>query len=226
GIQLLGAARNVLADMQELKTAATEGCGMQEYRFGTFISALTTMLPPLLEVVYKRHPALRMFIDPGFSPEHCRKVVDGKLDGALVVEHQFARPKGCEWAPVMEEPLVVVAPLALADSDPLELLRTQPFIRYDRRVWGGRLAERYLREQNIRPHERIEIDGSTAIAALGSQGLGVSLLPDWAPMWRPKERMARIALPGTPPARRVGMVWQSRGPKAAISRDILVAARA
>lgn len=225
GLQVLTFAKNVLADVHEFKTAAVDRSRIEEYRLGTFISAQTTILPPLLEQVYERHPALRMFVDPGFSPDHCRKVVEGSLDGALVVEHQFAIPKGCEWEPILEDPLVVVAPVALAGGDPLHLLRTQPFIRYDRRVWGGRLADRYLREQGIRPNERLEIDGSSAIVALVSQGLGVSLLPDWAPMWRSSPRMTRIALPGTPPVRRIGMVWQARGPKAEVSRDILQAAR-
>lgn len=225
GVLLLTQAKNVLAEVQELRTSAVDRSVLEEYRFGTFISALTTILPPLLEAVYAQHPALRMFVDPGFSPDHCRKVVDGRLDGALVVEHQFAIPKGCEWEPVMEDPLVVVAPLAHAGVDPHELLRTHPFIRYDRRVWGGRLADRYLREHGIRPRERIEIDGSMAIVSLVSQGLGVSLLPNWRPMWSPRAQMVRIPLPGTPPVRRIGMLWQARGPKAELSKDILAAAR-
>jgi len=225
GAQLLTQAKNVLSEVREFRTSAADRSAAQEYRFGTFISALTTLLPPLLALVYAKHPALRMFLDPGFSPDHCRKVVEGSLDGALVVEHQFDIPKGCEWEPLMEDPLVVVAPLAHAGADPHELLRTQPFIRYNRRVWGGRLADRYLREHSIRPHERIEVDGSMAIVSLVSQGLGVSLLPDWRPLWSPSTQMVRIPLPGTPPVRRIGMVWQARGPKAEISRSILACAR-
>lgn len=225
GAQLLAQARNVLSEVREFRTSAADRSAAQEYRFGTFVSTLTTILPPLLSLVYAKHPSLRMFLEPGFSPEHCRKVVEGSLDGALVVEHQFDIPKGCEWEPLMQDPLVVVAPLALAGADPHELLRSQPFIRYNRRVWGGRLADRYLREHSIRPHERIEVDGSMAIVALVSQGLGVSLLPDWRPLWGPSTRMVRIPLPGTPPVRRIGMVWQARGPKAEISRSILACAR-
>jgi DNA-binding transcriptional LysR family regulator len=225
GRQLLIQAKNVLTEVKTFRTLAHEKSAVEAYRFGTFISALNTIVPPLLKLVYAQYPALRMFVEPGFSPDHCRSVVEGRLDGALVVEHQFAMPKGCEWVSLTEDPLVVVAPIAFANADPHELLRTQPFIRYDRRVWGGRLADRYLRDNDIQPNERIEIDGSMAIVALVSQGLGISLLPNWKAMWHLRGQMTRIALPGTPPVRRIGMIWQARGPKSEISKSILAAAK-
>lgn len=96
----------------------------------------------------------------------------------------------------MEEPLVVVAHRGVdASKDAHELLRTEPFIRYDRRVWGGRLADRYLRENGIRPHQRLEIDGLMLIASLIKHGLGISLLPDWSPMWEGDTSLIRVSLP-------------------------------
>lgn len=83
------------------------------------------------------------------STELCRSVASGDLDAAVVVEPQFALPKTCEWRPLMDEPLVVVVPR--------ELLRTAPFIQYDRSVLGGQLADRYLHQQGITPRRRLEI---------------------------------------------------------------------
>ncbi len=60
----------------------------------------------------------------------------------------------------------------------------QPFIRYDRSVLGGQLADRYLRDHRIVPHQRLEMDSLLGVAALVEQrDLGVALLPDWSSLW-------------------------------------------
>lgn len=142
------------------------------------------------------------------------------------MEPQFTVGKNCEWRSLIEEPLVVVAPAALAGADPHEPLRTEPFIRYDRSVFGGQLADRYLRDHAILPHQRLEIDGLMAAAALVDQGLGVALLPDWAPLWNSGLDISRIALPGRAPVRRVGLVWARHGPRVSLAEACFVQAQA
>ena len=107
------------------------------------------MLPPVLRRLYEQHPDLSVSVVSNASTELCRMVASGDLDAAVVVEPQFALPKTCEWRPLMDEPLVVVVPR--------ELLRTAPFIQYDRSVLGGQLADRYLHQQGITPRRRLEI---------------------------------------------------------------------
>ncbi|SAL23937.1 LysR family transcriptional regulator [Caballeronia udeis] len=81
------------------------------------------------------------------------------------------------------------------------MLRNEPFIRYERSVLGGQLADRYLRDHQIHPHQRLEIDGLLAIAALVDQGIGVLLLPDWVSLWSSGMSLARLPLPGRTPVR-------------------------
>src|SRR5450830_1198964 len=183
GLNILNSARVMLREARDLRALANENVSLGELRLGTFVSALTTVLPPVLRHLYEQHPNLSVSVVSNASTELCRMVASGDLDAAVVVEPQFAIPKTCEWRPLMEEPLVVVAPVDLADGDPHELLRTQPFIRYDRTVWGGQLADRYLRDHGIRPHQRLEINGLMSIAVMIDHGLGVSLLPDWSALW-------------------------------------------
>jgi len=132
-----------------------------------------------------------------------------------VVEPQFAVPKTCEWQVLTEEPLVVVAHASMAGRDPHELLRTQPFIRYDRSVLGGQLADRYLRDHDIHPHQRLEIDGLLAIAALVEQGLGVALLPDWPSLWGSGMAVARI----------IGIIHATQGPCVPLAKALLEEAK-
>ncbi|MFT4190902.1 MAG: LysR substrate-binding domain-containing protein [Comamonas sp.] len=193
-------------------------------RLGCFISASTSLLPPILKIFFRDKQAMPVFVTPGYSPELCRQVVAGELDAAIVVEHQFAIPKSCAWQTLSIDPLVVVAPRAMRGRAPHDVLTSEPFLRYDRRVWGGRLADQYLTEHGLQPRERIEIDGLMAIATMVSEGLGVTLLPDWAPMWREGLQIARLRLPNTPPVRRIGVIWNVDTPRRAGAKAMLAAA--
>ncbi|MDB5999436.1 MAG: LysR family transcriptional regulator [Rhizobacter sp.] len=226
GVKILDRARAVLRDVRDLRSVAGDGASLGEFRLGVFVSAMTSVLPPVLKGLYARHPELNVFVVTGSSVELCRQVGSGALDAAIVVEPQFTVGKNCEWRALVEEPLVVVAPEALAGSDAHELLRTEPFIRYDRSVLGGQLADRYLRDRGIRPRQRLELDGLMAVAALVAQGLGVALVPDWAPMWNSGLAIVRIALPERAPVRRVGLVWAQHGPRVSLAQDCMLQAQA
>ena len=226
GIKILERANAVIRHVRDLRAVAGDGVSLGELRLGVFQSAMTSVLPPVLKGLYSKYPELSIFVEPGHSVELCRQVSSGALDAAIVVEPQFTIGKNCEWRALLEEPLVVVAPSAMAKMDAHELLSTQPFIRYDRSVLGGQLADRYLRDHGIRPHQRLEIDGLMAVAALVNQGLGVALLPDWTPMWNNGFDIVRIKLPARAPVRRVGLVWAQHGPRVSLAEAFLAQAQA
>ncbi|MDN7184142.1 LysR family transcriptional regulator [Caballeronia sp. SEWSISQ10-4 2] len=219
GVKVLESAQAVLRAVRDMRAVAQDGdAQVGELRLGVFVSAMVSVLPSLLQRVYAAYPHASIYVEPGASIELCRKVGAGELDVAIVVEPQFAVPKSCEWHALTEEPLVVVAPLALAGRDAHELLKTEPFIRYDRSVLGGQLVDRYLRDHNIHPRQRLEINGLLAIAALIDKGLGVSLLPDWPSMWSGGLAIARIALPDRAPVRRIGLVTARHSPHVSLAR--------
>lgn len=219
GLKVLESAHALLRSARDMQALARDGrVELGELRLGVFVSAMTSVLPALLQGFYLRYPHASLFVEPGASVELCRKVAAGQLDAAVVVEPQFAVPKTCEWIGLMEEPLVVIAPAGTREKDPHELLRREPFIRYNRYVLGGQLADRYLRDHDIVPHQRLEIDSLQAIAAMVGKGLGVSLLPDWSQHWEGAPALLRIALPDRPPVRRVGLIVARHTPHVALAR--------
>jgi len=220
GLRILNHARGVLRDVRSLQALANDDAPFGEWRLGASASALTGLLPPLLRGLYEKHPKLAVYMEPGNSGILYQRVTAGMLDAAVIVEPQFTLPKSCGWEVLVEEPLVVLAPAAFAGREPLDLLASEPFIRYDRSMWGGRMADAYLREHQIQPQERIEIDALNAIAAFVHQGLGVALVPDWTPPWPEGLDLLRIPLPPPAPVRRMGLVW-TEGPKAALARGLL-----
>jgi DNA-binding transcriptional LysR family regulator len=224
GLRILNHARGVLRDVRDLHALANDDAPLGEWRLGVSASALTGLLPPLLRGLYDKHPKLAVYMEPGNSGTLYQRVTAGSLDAAIIVEPQFTLPKSCGWQVLAEEPLCVLAPGRFAGRDPLDLLASEPFLRYDRNMWGGRMADAYLRANQIQPQERIEIDALAAIAAFVHQGLGVALVPDWTPPWPEGLDVVRIPLPPPAPVRRMGLVW-TEGAKAALARALLAEAK-
>lgn len=226
GLNILACSRDMLRTERDLRAMALDDAHVGELMLGTFVSALTTVLPPVLRRLYAERPELSVSVVSNASTELCRLVASGELDAAVVVEPQFALPKTCAWLPLMDEPLVVVAPTPQLHRDAHDLLRNQPFIRYDRSVWGGQLADRYLHEHGIEVRQRLEINGLMSIAVMVDQGLGVSLLPDWSALWSGGLAIGPVKLPGHAPVRRIGIIWSVHSPRAGLISQFLKHARA
>lgn len=217
GLKVLERARGVLREVRDLRASASDDAPLGELRLGVSVSALTGIMPTVLARLYRRLPKLAVFVEPGTSNHLYHRVINGDLDAAFIVKPQFNLSKGYAWKLVAEEPLVVLAPPDTASNDAHDLMSTQPFIRYDRNVWGGRLADQYLRQHGIVPRERLEVDGLMGIACMVSEGLGVSLVPDWAPDWLDSRRVKRVPLPGRAPLRRMGIIWARHMPHSALA---------
>jgi DNA-binding transcriptional LysR family regulator len=221
GARVLARARRFQREVRELKASASEDTFAGELRLGTISTALTGLLPAILATLAGRHPKVDVYIVAEVSRLLYHQVISEALDAALIIEPQFATPKSLVWRELRSEPLVVLAPTALAHLPPLELLATQPLIRYDRNNWGGQLADQYLQEQQIFPRERFELDVLDAIALLVERGLGVSLVPDWPRAWPLPKGVAILPLPGTAPVRKLGLLWRARSPYSRLFEELL-----
>jgi DNA-binding transcriptional LysR family regulator len=207
GSRILQRSRDVLRNVADLRSVANESGVSGELRLGACPTALAGMLPDVLARMVETFPRINVFIKPGYSVDLYNDVEKGDLDAAVVLQAPFPLPKTCEWQLLREEPLIVLAPRALAGRDPHELLATEPLIRYDRNQWGGRQADDYLRANGIVPRERFELNALNAIAVMVDRGLGVSLVPDWAKPWPEGLDLVRMPLPNPSEPRRIGIVW-------------------
>ena len=153
-----------------------------ELTIGAISTALTGVLPTLIERLALTAPDLKLKITPGDSKSLYEKVLAGELDAAILVRPPFQPPKALALVVLKVEPLILVAPAAYAGQSLETLLRVHPLIRYDARSWGGQIAQRYLDEQAIEPNVLCELDALETIVMLVAQGMGVSLVPQWAGM--------------------------------------------
>jgi len=212
GHAILAQSRRILTDVRHLRGLAAADAPSGELRLGAISTALTGLLPAALAEIFATLPDVEVFLLPGTSSDLYQHLVDGAIDAAIVVQPPFAILKSLEWRLLRAEPLVLLCREDLRHEDPHALLGSRPFIRYDRNNWGGRLADHYLRKAGIVPRERLELDSLEAIAVMVGNGLGVSLVPSWAPPWPEGIEVAMLDLPLPSPAREIGMLWPRSSP--------------
>jgi DNA-binding transcriptional LysR family regulator len=207
-VAVLERARSVQREIRDLKSVAASGILSGELRLGVVPSMLTGFLPDVLAHFSASHPQIELRIARGDSAEVYRELIEERTDVAITSEPPFAIPKTCDWSLLREEPYVVLASAMILERDPLVILRHEPFIHLHRKLHAGQAIDRYLRKKGIHPIERFELDGLGAIAIMVDRGLGVSLLPDYAPPWPEGLTLRKIPISDRSMVRRIGLLWR------------------
>ncbi|MBU3058653.1 LysR family transcriptional regulator [Pseudomonas indica] len=162
-----------------------------ELKIGAIATLQTGLLPEALPRFREKAPHIELKLVPGVSLNLLGQVDAGELDLALLIKPPFALPKELLEVSLAREPFVLIAPESLPGDDPLQLLAEQPFVRYDRASFGGRLVNGFLREQRLQVREALELDELEAIVRMVECGLGVSLIPR-AGLWLQRPTRLRV----------------------------------
>ena len=172
-----------------LPVSAAEWQG--ELKVGAIASVQTGLLPETLPAFRRAAPRVELKLVPGVSLNLLSQVDAGELDLALLIKPPFELPKELLQISLAREPFVLITPLSVAADEPLQILREQPFVRYDRRSFGGRRVSQFLREQQLNVQEALELDELEAIVRMVECGLGVSLIPR-AGLWLQRPSQLRV----------------------------------
>lgn len=207
---------------RDLRAIAAGDLPSGQLRLGATATAMTGLIPQITASLSERFRQIDYFLQPGSSVNLYHAVLSGELDAALIIEPQFPIPKAFGWSTIRREPLVLLAPEGLDVGDPHLTLESRPFIRYDRNQWGGQIVDRYLRRHSISVREWAELDALDAIAALVDRGLGVALVPDWAPPWPEGLRLQKCRMEDGE-LRNMGVLWANSGPRIAAIRAFVEA---
>jgi DNA-binding transcriptional LysR family regulator len=224
GFAVLARAERFLAELDALRAAVSGQEIVGELRIGAIATALTGILPDVLDLLSRQHPGLRIFIEPGTSSDLYDHTLAGGLDASVMVRPTFDLPKGVTFQTWRREPLVLVVPHEELREDAREILRDRPLILYDRRQWGGRHVAAWLETEGLLKEPRFELDALDAIAVLIDRKLGVSVLPDWSGPLPEGLNLKRIALPSAKP-RDIGLLAPLNGPRTHLLRVFIEAAR-
>ncbi|MGB9097848.1 LysR family transcriptional regulator [Erwinia sp.] len=191
GTRVLPMAEEILA----LFARMAQPENLADYRgvikIGAISSVQTGLLPAVLVSVHQQAPALETKLIPGVSSSLLTQVDAGNIDLAVIIKPSFALTKDLYAQTVQKEPYVLITPQGITGDDVVEIIQQQPFIRYDRSSFGGRMVSQFLREQRLDPQLALEIDEIDAIVKMVEMQLGVALVP-LAGLWRDRPANVRI----------------------------------
>jgi DNA-binding transcriptional LysR family regulator len=220
GLAVLRHAQQLIEGARDLKAIAANDLPAGQLRLGATATALTGLLPEIIATLNERYPRIEFFIRPGSSVDLYHGVLAGEIDAAVLVRPQFPMPKSTGWLTLRREPLVLIAPDGIPIDRTDAAIEQMPFIRYDRNQWGGQIVDRYLRRRGLKVREWLELDALDSIAALVNRGLGVAIIPDWAPPWPQGLRLQKFLL-ADGEVRQTGVLWSRSGPRIAAVRAFI-----
>jgi len=178
-LNLLPKARKVVSEFQRM-SAEVETSGLTgKFHLGAISTALTGILPGTIRQLAEAAPKLVLQIKPGTSNSLFSDLAERRIDAAIIALPPYALPRSFAVEVLRNEPLVLLSRNARGNNARARL-EQNPYICYDAQSWGGLKAYQYLKESKIRIEPFYELDALEAIEKLVLQGMGVSLVPQWA----------------------------------------------
>ena len=144
---------------------------------GVISSVLSGLLPRCIKYLALHAPNVLLKITPGCSEELYQKILEKKIDLAIVVTPNFNLPKVVRYQYLLTEPLVLIS--AHAQPCIADALKQQAYIQYDQHSWGGAITQQYLRDNQLAVNLLCEIDSLESIVLMVEQQMAVSLIPQW-----------------------------------------------
>ena len=180
------------------------------WRLGCIASAQADALPQALRRLRDRHPALTVVTSVDDSAALLAELKAGRIDAALVVRPREGGSSRLAWLDLARQPFVLLAPVAAAgQKTPRELLRQQPWIRYDPALTGGRTAAAIVRRLHPQARAAMDLKPIDAIVAMVGAGLGVSVVPRPRPALLAAHAVRALALGRREPVRQLAYVCRA-----------------
>ncbi|MEI2416253.1 LysR family transcriptional regulator [Orrella sp. JC864] len=177
GRDMLVQVEQVLAQVDRMVSHAGLGQVSGTLRIGAIASIQQGLLVRALKRMRAGQPEVRVRIVPGVSLGLLAQAGSGEVDLAVMIKPPFALPPELGWRTLLREPIVLLAPAGTPLRPWREMAASQPFIRYEKASFGGRVVDNLLRKHNVAVRDVIELDEIEAIANMVREGLGVALLP-------------------------------------------------
>jgi DNA-binding transcriptional LysR family regulator len=207
-LQIVVKARNLISDYDNLVPSVLDDGGLSGIlTLGVMRTTLTGMTPQAVAALKSKFPEIGLHIRPGLTTSLLSDVERGQLDAAVISKPHLL-PLGVVFRELTKEPMQLIASLDEPEDDPIVLLKTRPFIRFDRGAVVGALIDNWLLSNRIKVIETMELDSPEAIASMVHANLGVSIVPDLAVKPQDTVPTKRLNLGPEAPHRTLGLVHQ------------------
>ena len=178
GISFVKEAQNVLLTYDTLfNSIHAEDDFFGTISLGAVPSAILALVPLSVKSMMKEVVNTKIRIIPGTSTDLYDHVLNGSIDMVILSKPQRIEP-GLQWDLLSEEPLVLLTSSDFEGSDPIQILKTQPYIRLAQRTSVGLLADNWLIKNKITIKETMIMETMETLGCMVSHGLGVSVAPN------------------------------------------------
>ncbi|MGH1576040.1 LysR substrate-binding domain-containing protein [Planktotalea sp.] len=216
-------ARKLIADYDNLVPSVLADDGLSgTLTLGALRTTLTGLTPQAMARLTKHYPDLTLHIRPGLTEALLTDIERGTLDAAIITKPHLL-PVDIQFRELCHEPMELIAATEETETDPIVLLTSRPFIRFNRNAVLGALIDNWLRTNQIRVSETMELDSPEAIASMVHSNLGVSIVPNLAV--KPLNRMPvkRISLGAEAPVRSLGLAYHKNQLKMRVIDEVFAA---
>lgn len=211
--QIVAKSRKLIADYENLVPSVAGDGGLRGIlTLGVMRTTLTGLVPRGVAAFKADHSDLSLHIRPGLTMPLLSDIKRGALDAA-VVSRPHLLPVGVAFRDLTTEPMQLIGGPDETDTDPLTLLKTRPFIRFNRETVVGALIDTWIVSHGIKVSEAMELDSPEAIASMVHANLGVSILPRPAVQAAYGPPITEYSLGPDAPQRVLGLVHRENDPK-------------
>lgn len=200
-------ARKLIADYDNLVPSVLGLDGLSGVvTLGALRTTLTGLTPQAMARLTAQFPELALHIRPGLTEALLTDIERGTLDAAIITRPHLL-PVDIQFRELAQEPMQLIAAIEETEADPITLLTSRPFIRFNRDAVLGILIDNWLRANQLRVSEMMEVDSPEAIASMVHANLGVSIVPDLAVKQLNPVPVKRISLGADAPTRSLGLAY-------------------
>ncbi len=205
--EVVAKARKIIHDYDTLVPSVLADGGLRgTVKVGALGTTLTGLAPQAMAVLKAEYPEVGLHIRPGLTSTLLADIERGNLDAALVTKPHLM-PAGVLFRPLAQERMELIAAIEETEEDPLKLLKTKPFIRFNRNAVVGSLIDSWLLSKGIRVSEAMELDSAEAIASMVHANLGVSIVPRLTVPPPDSIALKRLTLGDDAPSRVLGLAY-------------------
>ncbi|SPH19751.1 Hydrogen peroxide-inducible genes activator [Ascidiaceihabitans donghaensis] len=206
--QIVAKARKLVADYDNLVPSVLGDGGLNGLvTLGVLRTTLTGLTPQAMAILKTNFPDVGLRIRPGLTGTLLADVARGDLDAAIVTKPHLM-PDGIQFRDLTEEPMELIAAMEEQGDDPIALLKTRPFIRFNRNAVVGTLIDNWILSKGLRVMETMELDSPEAISSMVRANLGVSIVPSLAVKPLESVPVKRLPLGQDAPTRILGLAYR------------------
>ena len=176
GVRIARLAGEILDKVENLRLEASGAKTSGTVSIGFIPTCVHHLLPRMLEAMRSAFPDLQVNVRSGLSSELAAAVVRRELDYGLVTTPLVEMPE-LDITPIASEPFHAIGPAGTDFESDAALLRSLPYIAFNRHTWVGQYIAARLQQRGIHIQASIEIDSLEAIENLVASGFGVSIVP-------------------------------------------------